>query len=197
MKNSTDEHWEHAPFAGKFGWIGVDLDGTLAEVFPARGIGWIGDPVPSMVQRVKDWVAAGRDVRIVTARVSGTAMREMSSFIDTGRQVEFQRGMIDMWMDKHLGMRLPVTCDIQFGLLEYWDDRSIPVIRNKGIRLDVAYKSSLALANVDLEWLSRSTTPEAFDVLAGLVMDARMALGDVYAPPSGDIASASSSNLSE
>ena len=51
------------------GWIGVDLDGTLAEY-----AGWvseehIGHPVPMMLERVKAWLAEGKDVRIFTARV--------------------------------------------------------------------------------------------------------------------------------
>ncbi len=44
----------------KKGWIGVDLDGTLAEYH-----GWvspdnIGKPIPQMVARVKNLIAEGR-----------------------------------------------------------------------------------------------------------------------------------------
>lgn len=38
------------------GWIGVDLDGTLAE-YHGWGNGEIGDPVPAMLERVKKWLA--------------------------------------------------------------------------------------------------------------------------------------------
>jgi len=53
------------------GWIGVDLDGTLAYYDEWRGLYHIGEPIPAMVDRVKRWLAEGRDVRIFTARVSG------------------------------------------------------------------------------------------------------------------------------
>lgn len=35
------------------GWIGVDLDGTLAFYDSWRGIDHIGAPIPLMLQRVK------------------------------------------------------------------------------------------------------------------------------------------------
>ena len=53
------------------GWIGVDLDGTLAEYGGWKGPDHIGPPVPKMLERVKSWIAEGRDVRIFTARVDG------------------------------------------------------------------------------------------------------------------------------
>ena len=49
------------------GWIGVDLDGTLA-FYQGWNEGKIGDPVPVMLARVKGWLAEGVEVRIVTAR---------------------------------------------------------------------------------------------------------------------------------
>ena len=60
------------PTNGK-GWIGVDLDGTLAEDNGYDGPTDIGPPVPGMVERVKEWLAKGREVRVVTARVSPLA----------------------------------------------------------------------------------------------------------------------------
>lgn len=52
------------------GWIGVDLDATLAE-YHGWGDGSIGQPVELMLRRVTGWLAEGREVRIFTARVSG------------------------------------------------------------------------------------------------------------------------------
>lgn len=51
-------------------WIGVDLDGTLAHYDYWRGFDHIGEPIPLMADRVKQWLADGIEVRIVTARVS-------------------------------------------------------------------------------------------------------------------------------
>ena len=54
----------------KMGWIGVDLDGTLAHYDGWYGPAHIGEPVPSMLQRVKSWLDEGVEVRIFTARAS-------------------------------------------------------------------------------------------------------------------------------
>jgi len=50
------------------GWIGVDLDGTLATYGGWKGPDDIGAPVPAMMKRVKRWIGEGREVRIFTAR---------------------------------------------------------------------------------------------------------------------------------
>jgi len=50
------------------GWIGVDLDGTLA-VHMGVWDGSIGPPIYPMVDRVRRWIKEGREVRIITARV--------------------------------------------------------------------------------------------------------------------------------
>lgn len=39
------------------GWIGVDLDGTLAEYGGWKGADHIGAPVPAMLARVRAWLA--------------------------------------------------------------------------------------------------------------------------------------------
>ena len=54
------------------GWIGVDLDGTLATHDGKRSQR-IGAPIPAMVERVKMWLREGREVRIVTARAARTS----------------------------------------------------------------------------------------------------------------------------
>src|SRR6185503_6355526 len=45
----------------RHGWIGVDLDGTLAEYDSWKGINYIGEPIPLMVSRVREWVCSGHD----------------------------------------------------------------------------------------------------------------------------------------
>jgi hypothetical protein len=52
------------------GWIGVDLDGTLAEYHGWVGPEYIGPPIPAMLDRVKLWLEEGRTVKIFTARCS-------------------------------------------------------------------------------------------------------------------------------
>lgn len=109
------------------GWIGVDLDGTLAEYGTWKGPEHIGEPVPAMAFRVKKWLADGKDVRIFTARISG--WRESKSAEDTTKY-------INDWTLKHFGQVIPVTCTKDFSMIELWDDRAIQVEPNTGRRID-------------------------------------------------------------
>ena len=50
------------------GWIGIDLDGTLAHYDGWKGANVIGDPIPEVLARAKTVQAAGRKIKIFTAR---------------------------------------------------------------------------------------------------------------------------------
>lgn len=102
------------------GWIGVDLDGTLARYDGWRGIEHIGEPVPAMVDRVKAWLAEGRDVRIFTARVSGDDAAKAADFIFD-------------WCVVHIGQPLAITNQKDFAMVELWDDRAVQVEINTGL----------------------------------------------------------------
>ncbi len=104
------------------GWIGVDLDGTLAEYHGWEGVEHIGKPIPRMVERVKQWLAEGEEVRIFTARVSDPAQMPEA-------EIYIQR-----WCIKHFGQALAVTCQKDFDMLELWDDRCVSVVKNTGAR---------------------------------------------------------------
>lgn len=111
----------------KRGWIGVDLDGTLAHYESRQGVGFVGAPIGPMVDRVKRWRARGIEVRIMTARVCGQAGPE-----DLAEQI----AMIEAWCLEHLGEVLPITCIKDYSMIELWDDRAIGVIKNTGFRVD-------------------------------------------------------------
>ncbi|MFM0095706.1 hypothetical protein PQQ87_08835 [Paraburkholderia nemoris] len=126
------------------GWIGVDLDGTLAEYNGWKGAGHIGAPIKPMVERVKRWLAEGRDVRIFTARVyapdyfeptdeNAESYREM---MDRRHDAKKAKIAIDRFCLEHFGRELEVTCTKDYGMLEVWDDRAVQVIPNSGIRVD-------------------------------------------------------------
>jgi len=119
------------------GWIGVDLDGTLAEYHGWKGAGHIGDPIPAMVARVKGWLAAGIEVRIFTARVGHTGLVATESGLVDGEEFCRQQcQVIADWCERHLGARLPVTCRKNFAMIELWDDRCVQVEANTGRRVD-------------------------------------------------------------
>jgi hypothetical protein len=101
------------------GWLAVDLDGTLARYDDRQGQYHIGEPVPEMVNRVKGWLASGREVRIFTARVYGP-------------DAERQRRAIEQWCRQYIGRVLPITSQKDPGMYEFWDDRAIQVARNTG-----------------------------------------------------------------
>jgi hypothetical protein len=118
------------------GWIGVDLDGTLAEYHGWNG-GSIGKPIPAMVERVKKWLAEGTEVRIFTARVgSGGGYSIVSNASDTPDFIEEQRALIEAWCLEHVGQKLKVTATKDWAMVELWDDRAVQVIMNTGQRVD-------------------------------------------------------------
>ena len=102
----------------KRGWIGVDLDGTLARYDDWVGPEHIGEPIAAMVDRVKAWLGQGIEVRIMTARAWRASSEDIASIQD--------------WTEKHIGHRLPVTCEKDYGMIELWDDRAVSVRSNTG-----------------------------------------------------------------
>lgn len=108
------------------GWIGVDLDGTLAHYDGWISPTHIGDPIVVMQDRVLGWLAEGRDVRIFTARVSsdGSITRDSEAL--------HARLAIKEWCLEHLGEELGITCTKDYAMIELWDDRCVQVIINTG-----------------------------------------------------------------
>ena len=97
------------------GWLGVDFDSTLAIYHPGQ-YPELGEPVPKMVEHVKQWLKGGYEVRIVTARASEPD----------------QVKLIEEWCLKHVGRKLRVTDKKDFDMLYLFDDRCIQVERNTG-----------------------------------------------------------------
>lgn len=112
---STDRHKPR-------GWTGVDLDGTLAKHASGESVDSIGEPIAPMVERVKKLLAEGREVRIVTARVSVR-----------GTESAKQYSMIAEWCVEHLGQALKVQAHKDYAMLQLYDDRAIGVVTNQGV----------------------------------------------------------------
>lgn len=109
------------------GWVGVDLDGTIAQYGgwkplvsnnQARKLGLIGPPVPAMLERVKGWLTQGIEVRIFTARVC-------DGDPETVKQIE-------EWCLEHVGRRLKVTNVKDYSMVALYDDRAVAVEQNTG-----------------------------------------------------------------
>jgi hypothetical protein len=139
------------------GWIGVDLDGTLAEWKEPYDVLQIGPPIPAMIERVKDWLAEGQDVRIFTARVGPASAAECVAALNeitTNQYVavgltdrdylhvrdgdptifwqRYQCALIAAWCQEYLGQVLPITATKDFHLWQLWDDRCVQMVSNTG-----------------------------------------------------------------
>jgi len=113
----------------KEGWIGVDLDGTLAYDHGWKGPEHIGDPIPEMEKRVKDWIAQGKTVKIFTARAA---------------QPEYIP-IVKNWLRENDFGDLEVTCHKDMMMIELWDDRAIQVMPNTGKPVGEAVEESFSL----------------------------------------------------
>lgn len=98
------------------GWIGVDLDGTLAHYAGWVGPDHIGEPIPAMLERVRKWIAEGHEVKIFTARCC----------------VPEQVPPIVAWLERYGLGGLEVTNVKDFGMAQLWDDRCVRVLPNTG-----------------------------------------------------------------
>lgn len=108
------------------GWVGVDLDGTLAMYIPgmAERI-QVGPPVWPMVVRVKHWLQHGITVKVFTARVTGP---------DAAAQiVAIHRWLADIGIEP-----LECTATKDFQMIELWDDRCVQMATNTGMAIDPA-----------------------------------------------------------
>jgi hypothetical protein len=113
------------------GWIGVDLDGTLAVYTGWQGATHIGDPVMALVNKAKEILLNGGDVRIFTARISSPPN-------DAKRQRAAAEALIEIqdWCQEYIGVVLPVTNIKDYDMVCCYDDRAIQIVPNTGVRAD-------------------------------------------------------------
>ena len=135
------------------GWIGVDLDGTLAYYDHWRGEDHIGDPIPGMVRVVKRLLAKGNEVRIFTARASLY-----------GRDADRRQknvALIKAWCKEHLGEELEVTSDKDFNMVALYDDRAYRVVLNEGFLVEDELIHQLRKLRAEANDLWHQTHPES------------------------------------
>jgi hypothetical protein len=117
--SNEERLYRDCPRAQGDGWIGVDLDGTLAFYDGWRGLEYIGAPIWPMMFRVFEWVCEGRTVKIFTARASDP------------EQVKYVR----KWLEAVGLSTLEITNVKDFKMIELWDDRCVQVEPNTGRRI--------------------------------------------------------------
>ena len=96
----------------------MDLDGCLAHWEPGEtyDASKIGKPIKPMMDRVKRWLAEGKEVIIFTARVG-----EAGAFPHIHKWLR-EQGIPDLTVTNKKGREIG----------EIWDDRAIAVERNTG-----------------------------------------------------------------
>lgn len=99
-------------------WIGVDLDGTLAQYNGWKGDGHIGRPVPRMKRRVLRWLNQGKRVKVMTARAADEA----------------NVPRIKEWLKRHGMEGVEVTAEKDQFMKVLWDDKAVAVEKNTGAR---------------------------------------------------------------
>lgn len=102
------------------GWVGIDLDGTLAVYDGWHGVEHIGEPIPVILKYVRELLHQGVEVRIFTARVQEGARAIMA---------------IEKWCLEHIGQVLPITNVKDMDMVFLVDDRAVSVQANTGVFL--------------------------------------------------------------
>jgi hypothetical protein len=100
-------------------WTAVDLDKTLAHYGTFKNAGYIGKPIPAMVDRVKQMLKDGTDVRIFTARISEDPKG-------------IAKAAIEAWCQRNIGEALPITDKKDHWMERLYDDRAVQVEPNTG-----------------------------------------------------------------
>ncbi len=95
-------------------WVGFDLDGVLAATVATDGS--IGPPVWPMMDLLRQFLSAGRPVRIFTARAEWPG----------------QVVLVQDWLETNGLPRLPVTNVKDSRCLLLFDDRAVSVANNTG-----------------------------------------------------------------
>jgi hypothetical protein len=98
------------------GWIGVDLDGTLARSDTLLNQSKIGSPVPKMLNRVNQLIQEGYRIKIFTARASDPE----------------QISLVKKWLKEYGLPELEITNTKDYGMTLLYDDRAVQVITNTG-----------------------------------------------------------------
>ena len=108
-------------------WVGIDLDGVLARHYWGDGIEQddliIGEPIPEMVQRVREIMAEGWEIRIFTARGAWATTLER-------RAIQWK---IDEWCLSVFGQTFKITNAKDPACHAIYDDLAFRVIRNTGL----------------------------------------------------------------
>lgn len=98
----------------------MDLDGTLARSDTIASLSSIGEPIPAMIDLLRQLIKKGRMVKIFTARASDPE----------------QLPLIRKWLKENGLPDLEITNVKDYNMIRLYDDRAIQVIENTGQLVD-------------------------------------------------------------
>lgn len=139
--------------------IAVDLDGTLAMDYDGDfDPEVIGEPVPTMMRRVKGWIEKGETVKIFTARAADS--RNIPPIVS--------------WLEKHGIDGLEITNRKTPDMKVIWDDKARQVIPNTGEQPDGEMISLFKqLENESLGKKKKTTDSNSFELMSSLEKDSK------------------------
>lgn len=113
--------------AKRRGWIGVDLDRTLAEYTGWHGEFKIGQILLPMKKRIQKWLQEDEyDIKIFTARVCHDDSRDNKEIAKR----------IQDWLEENGLPRLDVTNAKDYSMVQLWDDIAVQMQPNTGLSID-------------------------------------------------------------
>jgi hypothetical protein len=129
--------------------LAVDIDMTLAQYeegdIDKYGAGFIGAPIPEMVEKVKQELAKGTEVWIWTARVNSG-----DNSVERGVSVVKSYIAIANFCTKVFGQILPITHEKMSEFTDFWDDKARQVIPNTGLFLEELLQSDQEAQNAEI-----------------------------------------------
>ena len=108
------------------GWVGFDLDGTIAQYTGYKGWQHIGEPIPSMINFIKKLRSMGIPCKILTSRAAAE-----SRAVD-GLTFEQVEQVVQDWTEKYIGERLPVVSEKGCSMIVLFDDSVVQINKNTG-----------------------------------------------------------------
>jgi len=113
-------------------WVGIDLDGTLAENVVPYKCGVIGKPIEPIVRVAKKLLEEGITIKILTARVSSNNPDRAQNF-----------RAIQRWCKKHLGKEVDITAEKDYNMVYSIDDLTKQVIQDKGLFVETLLEEAI------------------------------------------------------
>lgn len=131
------------------------MDGTASAYCGGGGYPWnqFGPPIEPMMARIRGWIAARQEVRIVTARVfpyihgeNEDVLNRVHQCLVTGEYftVGDMVRCVQAYFCTHVDAMLPVTCAKDYQMIQLWDDRAIQVVPNTGRTLSEEHEAVLS-----------------------------------------------------